>query len=68
MFINEIKQHTQIMRLSKNALTILEQRYLKKNSKGKAIEKPEDMFRRVAKNIAMADVKYSHSKKNVRKT
>ena len=68
MFINEIKQHTQIMRLSKNALTILEQRYLKKNSKGKVIEKPEDMFRRVAKNIAMADVKYSHSKKNVRKT
>src|SRR3989344_5386768 len=54
--------------LSKNALTILEQRYLKKNAKGKAIEKPEDMFRRVAKNVALADKKYRHSRKNTRKT
>lgn len=54
--------------LSKNALTILEQRYLKKNKKGKAIEKPEEMFRRVARNIALADGKYNHSKKDIRKT
>ena len=51
---------------SGNALTILEQRYLKKNSKGKVTEKPEDMFRRVAKNIALADAKYKN--KNIKKT
>ena len=55
-------------KLSKNALIILEQRYLKKNKKGKVIEKPEDLFRRVAKNIAQADAKYSHSRKNTKKT
>src|SRR3990167_8178730 len=52
--------------LSKNAMMILEQRYLKKNEKGKVIEKPEDLFRRVAKNIAQADVKYKN--KNLKKT
>ena len=50
--------------LSKNALLILEQRYLKKNSKGKVIEKPSDLFRRVAKNIALADAKYKN--KNIK--
>ena len=54
--------------LSKNALMILEQRYLIKNSKGRVIEKPEDLFKRVAKNIAQADAKYKYSKKNVKKT
>ena len=54
--------------LSKNALMILEQRYLKKNDKGKVIEKPENLFRRVAKNIALADAKYKNGKKNVKKT
>ena len=56
------------LKLSKNALIILEQRYLKKNANGRVIEKPEDMFRRVAKNIALADAKYKHSRKNVKKT
>ena len=52
--------------LSKNALMILEQRYLKKSGKGRVIEKPEDLFRRVAKNIALADTKYRHSKKDIK--
>ena len=56
------------LNLSKNALTILEQRYLKKNARGKAIEKPEDMFRRVAKNVALADKRYRHSRKDMKKT
>jgi len=56
------------LNLSKNALLILEQRYLKKNNKGKVIEKPEDLFRRVAKNIAQADAKHRYSKKNIKKT
>src|SRR3989338_3915112 len=46
------------MKLSNNALQILEKRYLKKNTEGKVIEKPEDLFRRVANNIALADAKY----------
>ena len=57
----------QKINLSKNALLILEQRYLKKNIKGDIIENPEDLFRRVAKNIAHADAKYKHSKKNAKK-
>ncbi len=46
------------LRLSDNARLILEKRYLKKNSLGHVIEKPEDMFKRVAHNIALADAKY----------
>ena len=48
--------------LSKNALMILGQRYLKKNAKGIVIEKPEDMFSRVAKNVSLADTKYVYEK------
>ncbi len=48
---------------SENALLILEQRYLKKDSRGRVAEKPEDLFRRVAKNIAFADAKYDYRKK-----
>src|SRR3989344_4903304 len=57
------------LNLSKNAMLILEQRYLRKSDKGKVIEKPEDLFRRVARNISLADVKYSHEKeiKNITK-
>ena len=46
------------LKLSNNALQILEKRYLIKNIEGKVIEKPEDLFRRVANNIALADAKY----------
>jgi ribonucleoside-diphosphate reductase alpha chain len=38
--------------LSENAIAVLEKRYLKKNGRGEAIEKPIDMFCRVASNIA----------------
>jgi ribonucleoside-diphosphate reductase alpha chain len=44
--------------LTPNARRILEMRYLKRDEKGKAIEEPEDMFRRVAQNIASADALY----------
>ncbi len=45
--------------LTPNALTVLEKRYLRKDLHGKVIEKPEDMFQRVARNIAQADQLYS---------
>lgn len=43
--------------LSKNAITVLERRYLKRDSEGKVLEKPEDMFRRVSRTIASAEAK-----------
>jgi ribonucleoside-diphosphate reductase alpha chain len=46
------------LKLSENAIQILEKRYLKKNDEGKVVEKPEDLFKRVANNIALADAKY----------
>ncbi|MCP4353317.1 MAG: vitamin B12-dependent ribonucleotide reductase [Desulfobacterales bacterium] len=44
--------------LSKNAQTVLERRYLKKDGEGKIIETPEQMFRRVAYHVAKAEKKY----------
>lgn len=44
--------------LTKNAITVLEKRYLKRDVNGKPTEKPIDMFRRVALNIAEADKNY----------
>jgi ribonucleoside-diphosphate reductase alpha chain len=46
------------MNLSDNAVKVLEKRYLSKDENGKLIEKPDDMFRRVAKAIAKADENY----------
>ena len=38
--------------LSPNSLKVLQKRYLKKDDDGNAVEKPSDMFIRVAENIA----------------
>ncbi len=54
--------------LSENAGTILEKRYLKRDDNGKVIETPEDMFRRVARNIATADSYYGKNGDEVAKT
>jgi ribonucleoside-diphosphate reductase alpha chain len=45
--------------LTQNALTVLEKRYLKKDSQGQAVETPEEMFRRVARHIASAELIYN---------
>lgn len=44
--------------LSDNARLVLSKRYLRKNDAGQVIERPEDMFLRVAECIASADLKY----------
>ena len=45
--------------LTQNALVVLQRRYLKKDEKGKVIETPEEMFRRVSQNIAVAETLYN---------
>ena len=47
--------------LSPNAITVLEKRYLVKDDQGKPVERPEDLFWRVARTIAEADRKYGAS-------
>src|SRR3954453_4268554 len=44
--------------LSKNAVTVLERRYLIKDEQGKVIETPDEMFHRVARNLAEAEAKW----------
>ncbi|MBU1727252.1 MAG: vitamin B12-dependent ribonucleotide reductase [Candidatus Omnitrophica bacterium] len=46
------------LKLSENALKVLERRYLKKDEQGKVIETPEGLFHRVAHAIAIADKAY----------
>ncbi|MFQ6122367.1 MAG: vitamin B12-dependent ribonucleotide reductase [Dehalococcoidales bacterium] len=46
------------MTLTENALRVLERRYLKKNKQGEVIETPEEMFRRVARAVASAELIY----------
>jgi len=43
------------MKLTENAIKVLEKRYLARDEKGNLCETPEDMFRRVAKTVASAD-------------
>ncbi len=55
------------IKLAYNAIRILERRYLLKDVKGKVIETPGDMFRRVAKAIASAEKKLDTDKEEIRK-
>lgn len=47
------------MKLSENAIKVLEKRYLQKDENGNLLEDCEGMFRRVAKAIASADEDYT---------
>ncbi|MRS12965.1 MAG: vitamin B12-dependent ribonucleotide reductase [Actinobacteria bacterium] len=54
--------------LSPNSVKVLQKRYLKKNDEGEPIEKPSDMFIRVAENIASAEAAYGASPAQVAET
>ncbi|MCK4293019.1 MAG: hypothetical protein KAY65_07465, partial [Planctomycetes bacterium] len=53
--------------LSRNALTVLQSRYLIRDDKGRCIETPARMFSRVASLVAGAEAKYGAAKAEVRK-
>ena len=53
--------------LSGNARTVLDRRYLKKDSEGKTIETPERMFRRVSRHIAEAEKNYGGDDAHIKK-
>ena len=46
------------LKLSLNAISVLERRYLLKDGNGNVIETPSEMFRRVAKTVAASDLLY----------
>ncbi|MEM2182886.1 MAG: vitamin B12-dependent ribonucleotide reductase [Candidatus Bathyarchaeia archaeon] len=52
---------TDDLKLSLNAISVLERRYLLKDESGRVIETPSQMFRRVAKAIAKVDALYDKS-------
>ncbi|WGM89089.1 MAG: vitamin B12-dependent ribonucleotide reductase [Candidatus Bathyarchaeum tardum] len=49
------------LKLGINAIQVLKNRYLMKDQKGKVIETPREMFRRVAKAVAKADQNYDEN-------
>ncbi len=53
------------VRLSPNAITVLEKRYLIKDDHGKPVETPRDLFWRVARTIAEPDRHYGASEAEV---
>jgi len=53
------------LRLSGNARTVLERRYLRKDEQGRILETPEEMFRRVSRHIAKAERSYGADEKFV---
>ncbi len=54
--------------VSESSKIVLEKRYLKKNEQGAKIEEAEDMFWRVAQNIAEIEKKYGKTEKEITET
>jgi len=49
---------TPAVKLSQNAVTVLERRYLRKDKDARVVETPEQMFGRVAETLAAAETQY----------
>ncbi len=56
------------LNLSKNAIKVLEKRYLKRDAQGNPTEKPEDLFLRVASTLAAADKQFGASEQEILST
>lgn len=61
MGVATIKNNLSDLKLSINAQKVLERRYLIKDDQGNVTESPEEMFHRVASNVAGADLKYDEN-------
>ena len=48
--------------LTENARKVLEVRYLRRDASGEIVETPEELFRRVARSIARAELPYGHAR------
>ncbi|MBU0755149.1 MAG: hypothetical protein KJ645_08405, partial [Planctomycetes bacterium] len=55
-FLDFHQEGSEELELSPNAVTVLKRRYLKKNKEGELIETPKELFQRVARNVASAEV------------
>ncbi|HSQ43084.1 MAG TPA: vitamin B12-dependent ribonucleotide reductase [Fibrobacteraceae bacterium] len=53
------------LKLTENSTRVLKARYLRKNDKGETLEKPEDLFMRVAKAIAEVEIEYGKTVSDV---
>ena len=54
------------LKLTPNAIKVLERRYLRKDPEGRLIETPEQLFMRVASAIAVADKQYGATEQEVK--
>jgi len=56
--IGQAQEKDATVALAENARVVLERRYLAKDSEGEIIETPDQLFRRVARNLAQAELNY----------
>jgi len=52
-----------MLNLSANAIKVLEKRYLKRDEKGRLLESPDELFKRVANAVAKAEILFGADKK-----
>ncbi|MFH0939327.1 MAG: adenosylcobalamin-dependent ribonucleoside-diphosphate reductase [Planctomycetota bacterium] len=65
--VDPIWENGKTLGLSDNAIRVLVNRYLKKDPDGKCIETPENLFRRVAHTVAVAEAKYGKTPAEIEK-